>query len=168
MNAKENQDRETTATVVSETVQALAKYAVQWFETAHRGDDPEKPYTRLGKDAPKWISDMIHDAHSDMFPDDWKYDCIADALSAIAENDDPEDFSSEFADNYVDIYNSERVAWLASHGLRAAYCSDAAAELGTESHDVIELIGLGQYFEASEVYGIVLQDLEKHLRGEDI
>ena len=151
------------------TVQSLAKVAAQSFETARRatGDTETGPrengeeYVRITKGSPDWVSEMVYEAHGEMFPDDWKYACISAACEWIAGSEDPWDEVSEFADAYVDVYTSDRIAWLASHLFRPGYCTEAAEEFGTESHDVIELIGLGQYYEANEVYSIVLGFLER-------
>ncbi len=52
----------------------------------------------------------------------------------------------------------DRLAWLASDSSRAGYCDEAAAEFG-QSGDIVDMIALGQYAEAEEVYGLVLQAL---------
>lgn len=152
------------------TVQSLARTAAQSFETARRatGDTETGPredgeeYVRIKKGSPDWISEMVHEAHGEMFPDDWKYACISAACEWIAENDDPKGGASEFADQYVDVYNSDRIAWLASHGARQGYCDEAQEEWGADAGaGVIDRIGWGQFFEANEVYGIVLDFLER-------
>jgi hypothetical protein len=125
-------------------VQNLAREASSYFERALRDEnDPDSGYVRTKKDTPEWVTNVIYEAHAGMLPDDWRYDQIENALDVIADSDDP-----------------DRIAWLASHGNRQSYCDDAASEFGSESRDVIEMIGLGQYYEAGEIYGLVLQALE--------
>jgi hypothetical protein len=142
-------------------VQNLAREASSYFERALRDEnDPDSGYVRTKKDTPEWVTNVIYEAHAGMLPDDWRYDQIENALDVIADSDDPDDARGEFADGAVDVYNSDRIAWLASHGNRQSYCDDAASEFGSESRDVIEMIGLGQYYEAGEIYGLVLQALE--------
>jgi hypothetical protein len=142
-------------------VQDLAREASSYFERALRdSSDPDSGYVRTKNDTPEWVTNVIYEAHAGMLPDDWRYDQIENALDVIADSDDPDDARGEFADGAVDVYNSDRIAWLASHGNRQSYCDDAASEFGSESRDVIEMIGLGQYYEAGEIYGLVLQALE--------
>ena len=153
--------------VETATVQTLAREAAGWFESAYRGDTGEDQdrYTRCRDGAPEWVGELVRAAHGDMFPDDWRYDAIASALEFVAEVDDPDDGCGEFADQTVDVYNGDRIAWLGSHGARQGYCDEAAAEFGAEdtASDIISMIGWGQYAEASEVYGLVLQALEARL-----
>lgn len=154
------------------TIQTLAKEAAQWFETARRatGDTETGPredgdeFVRLTEGRPEWIAEMVQDAHGDMFPDDWKYLTISAACEWIADNDDPLDTSSDFADSMVDVYTGRRFAWLASNLNRAGYC-DEALENGMIDlkGGIVELIGAGQYEEAGEIYGSVLSSIEARL-----
>ena len=142
------------------TVQTIASDALAFFNDARRDDGSE--YVKRTDNAPDWIADMIYRIHDGMLPDDWKYYCIRGALSAIAESEgDPMDDAGEFANGCVDPYNGQRLAWLASSNYRATYCDDAAEEFGTsDDAGIIDRIGLGQYMEASEVYGLVLSALQ--------
>ena len=91
------------------TIQKTAADAASYFETALRADganiagDSNTVYVRLKDGAPEWVTDLVHDAHGDMLPDDWRYSVIQDALETIADSDDPEDASGEFADSQVDV-----------------------------------------------------------------
>ena len=109
------------------TIQTLAAEAGACFETATRsrvvggsGELEEDRYVRVKDGSPEWVTELVHAAHDDMLPDDWRYEKIADALEYIAEVDDPDD-SGEFADQAVDIYTGARLAWLASHLSRPGY-----------------------------------------------
>src|SRR3990167_9583561 len=143
-----------------ETIQTKAAEAYGWFERAMRGEeDDAETYYRLRDGRPEWVYDLVYAGHGEgeMFPDDWRYECIHSALEAISEADIPEDVSSEFADNQVDAYNGERLARLASNSLRVYYCDDAAQVLEAAADaDMLYRIALGQYAEASEVCGQVL------------
>ena len=151
------------------TVQALAGEAYSWFETARRatGDTETGPreegerYTRCKDGAPEWVTELVHDAHGDFLPDDWRYDAICSALEFISETDDPEDGASEWADSNVDVYTGARLAWLASNLNRAGYCVDAAGEYGSSATDIVAMIGQGQYAESREVFYAVLSALEE-------
>ncbi len=152
------------ATIQTEqTVQTLAAEAGGWFETAYRGDtgEEEDRYIRTKDGCPEWVTDLVREAHGEMFPDDWKYNCIDNALEAISQANDPEDEQSSFADSQVDVYTHARYTWLASNLTRQGYIDDAVSDLGMEpTNDVAEMIGWGQYMEASEIYGLVLRSLE--------
>ena len=144
------------------TVQELAEEAGRYFESAKRADSDER-YTRTQEGTPEWIHDMVQDVHGGMFPDDWKYDCISSALDTISESDDPQDAIGEFADGQVDPYDSDRIEWLASHSSRQGYVDDAVSEFGHSDRGIVDQIALGQYYEANEVYGLVLRALEDRL-----
>ena len=141
------------------TIQEKASEALSWFETVRRDEnDPESAFTRTKDGTPEWVTELVHDAHGDFLPDDWRYDKIRDALEFIAESNDPED-SAEFADQAVDVYTNDRLAWLSSNLRRASYVDDARENLGA-TNSIIDDIGLGQYQEAGEIYGSVLNSLE--------
>lgn len=151
----------------------LAGTAYNAFEVAHRGDDPEQPFTRL-KDEHKdtWLQDLVYDAHGEFLPDDWRYDCTRSACGWIHDNEpaDLDDARSEFADSAVDVYNMARCAWLASDLRRGSYCDEAAQEFGftiSDERGVFDLIALGQYAEAEEVFSAVADALEKQLGEQD-
>lgn len=142
------------------TVQDKAREVLSYFETATRHADGTK-FVRTKEDAPEWVGDLVHEAHGrDFLPDDWRYSTIRDALAFIADADDPEDGSGEFADSAVDVYTAARIAWLGSNISRAFYCDDAVSEYG-EPVGIIDAIGYGQYREADEVYTLVFQALEE-------
>lgn len=153
-----------------QTTQTLARFAYDCFETAHRsahpayvhsGDEDGDAYVRVIEGAPGWVTDLCHHAHGEMFPDDWRYRAIRDALEAIMEADDLDDAGAEYADGMVDVYTGARLAWLSSNLNRVGYCDDAQDEYGSEDQSVTALIGQGQYQEASEVFGLVRGFLEK-------
>lgn len=147
------------------TVQTLASEAAGWFETAERVEgDSDTRYTRTKEGRPDWVHDLVWSAHGDgaLLPDDWRYACILAALYAISEADDVDEYATEFADGYVDVYTSERLAWLASHASRVEYVDEATAEIGNPGMDTLARIGLGQYQEAHEVYGLVVRELKSH------
>lgn len=141
-------------------VREIAVEASRWFETATRGDDGAT-FVRVKDGAPDWVTDLVHEAHGEMLPDDWRYQLAADAAEAIADGtDDP----GEFADGHVDVYTFDRFAWLSSHLARQGYVDTAAEEFGLPADgdfSVVDAIGRGQYVEAGEVFGLVLAFLER-------
>lgn len=146
------------------TIIDLAGIAYSAFHRVERG---EKTITTLADDAPDWLHDLVHEAHGDMLPDDWRYDVIREALGFIHENGgDLDDLAAEFADD-VDVYSSALLEWLASNLTRAGYCDTAAEELGSpDSSDIMRLIGMGQYLERREVFDSVRQSLEELIGDE--
>ncbi len=142
------------------SIEDLATEASSYFHRIQRGEDT---ITVLKHDRPEWVQDLAYSAHGDFGPDDWRYDAISAALDHIGEWGDDED-SSEFADSHVDVYTAARYAWLASNLNRGGYCDDAKNEgLAGEDADIADLIGMGQYMEAQEVYGLVLDALRERL-----
>lgn len=151
-------------TSTTATVESLAEEAASYFEGATRGEgDEAQSFRRLKSDRPEWVYDLVHEAHGDFFPDDWRYNCIENALEAIAQGIEP----GEFADGEVDSYNASRVQWLESSIYRGAYCDDAIEEFGPTDQGIYGIIGMGQYMEASEIYGLVMQQLESELEDRD-
>lgn len=147
------------------TIAELAGEAYGHFETRERGDEK---IIALKDGAPQWVRDLVRKAHGDFLPDDWRYASIRSALGAIhdadaTDEDALDDLSAEWADGNVDVYNAARTAWLASNLNRAAYCDDAAAEFGGDDRNVMDLIGLGQYMESSEVFASVAGSLRERL-----
>lgn len=155
------------------TVQDLAREAAGCYEPAVREDG--SVYSRLRDDneestgAPDWVRDIVYAAHADCLPDDWKYACIQGALEAIAESDDPEEDGHDFAENYVDVYTGQLLKWLSSGCGRLDYCDLAEEEYGPSDPlcGMANRIMRGQYFEASEVYSLVLAELERLAGGDD-
>lgn len=142
------------------TLQELATEAAGWFEGATR--DNGETYRRLKDGRPEWVYELVREAHGEMFPDDWRYSAIEDALERLAEEDE-DDARDSFTDRAVDVYTGARLKWLASDLRRPGYCDDAVEELGAYEGGLVGLVGLGQYYEAGELFGLVLQALEQRL-----
>src|SRR5678816_1973872 len=136
------------------TTQQLAEQYQGYFEKRTREDGSEFWCTR--DDRPAELHDLIHEAHGDMLPDDWRYAFIYAALCDIAEADDPDEAGDDIE---PDPYTFDRLKWLASHLDRPGYCDAAIEEFGLEVKDTVELVGYGQYQEKREVFGIILSCL---------
>ena len=146
------------------TATALAKEINVQMERAKRADGSE--YYRLKDGRPDWMQDVIHTAHGDMMPNDYRYRAIAEALDVIEDLDDidDDDARAEFADN-VDVYNHDLIEWLGSHGSRQGYCDEASAEYGvtdSDSDDIMARIMRGQYMERDEIWSLLVQALQDH------
>lgn len=139
-------------------IRRLAKAMAGRF--TQRTRDDETRYTTLSDGAEPWMRDVVQDAHNGMLPDDWRYDAIAAAVEFIADRDDWEDASYEFANDQVDVYDSDVIAWFASHSMRRDYCEEAADEYGSHDGPIVEAMQRGQVIEAIEVLTIVARALE--------
>jgi hypothetical protein len=146
-------------TTQTPTIESVADEAYRAMERATREDGSQ--YVRLRDDAPEWVRTMVYDAHSDILPDDWRYATIRDAIEAIMDSGDDEDRSHEFADD-ADVYNSDLLAWVGSHGSRPGYVDEARDELG-EPRDFYHGLQMGQYLERAEVYDAVLEAISSRL-----
>lgn len=136
-------------------IQILARESRQFLV---RKDTPRGSIVTMADNAPKWFAQLVQDAHGQMLPDDWKYQCIQCALDDFAECEDPEDVIANLEE---DIETHSLLKWLGSSNLRVGYCDDAADEWGIEPEsDILRRIGLGQRFEKIEVYNSVLWSLQ--------
>jgi len=108
-------------------------------------------------DCPEWVVDLCRTAHGEMFPDDWRYEFIQDALNWLEEDgNDPDDFTADLDSLYP--YTADRTNWLAS-GHRFIYCDEAMEEYG-KPQDTNTLIAWGMAAELEEVFRLVVNALE--------
>ncbi len=145
------------------TPKTISELAAEANSYLYTGDGIDKRAVVLPKsDAPQWFTDLCHSAHKgllEMFPDDWRYEFIQDALTAL-ENDGEEcepDIDSLYP------YTADRLRWLSSRLDRTCYCDEAMKEFGGDFKDTDSLIALGMYYELSEVFGLVKEALEDRL-----
>jgi hypothetical protein len=123
-----------------------------YFETRTREDGTQ--FVTRKDDAPEWVADLVRDCHDGELPNDWRYETIAAIFDAIADgSDDP----GEIADGLVDVYNSDRVAWLANNLNRSSYVDDACDEhFGTSDSGVFGMLGAGQYLAIEQMASQIL------------
>lgn len=113
------------------------------FTTDRRDVDGSK-FVRLEDGAAEWMRDAVREAHGGMLPDDTRYSMIRRTVDAIAEHlaydgdADLDDVRAELIDGLIPVYTSDRLAWLASHLDRLAYCDDAAADMGGDGADLAD------------------------------
>lgn len=119
-----------------------------------------KTFYKLSDEAPAWLQKdagskvmrEIHGVLDDRLPSDWVYE----AVSSIADNfvsyesedeDSARESTHEIADGLVDVYNADRLRWLADHLLNADLVDEACKELGCgEDAGIVDRIGIGQYY----------------------
>ncbi|MEO6811041.1 MAG: hypothetical protein ABI353_18175 [Isosphaeraceae bacterium] len=97
---------------------------------------------------PEWVQDMARAAHGEMFPDEWRYAFIVEALDLLEEDED--------AEPDADVCTSNLTAWLASRNDRLGYCDDAREEFAIrEDATLFDRLQAGQLAERSEVHQAV-------------
>lgn len=149
------------------TISTLAREASEFFTTDTRADGTVFVKT---ENEPKWLHELVMEAHGAFLPEDFRYRFIREAINALADADvedeaEAEERGHEYADD-VDVYTHDRLAWLASNLNRPAYCDEAMSEFGMEEMPeggIVGLIGLGQYMEPREVFASVLSSLAAEL-----
>ena len=145
-------------------VQELATETLKHFERFTRGDgdgSDDSPPLYKTNDPPDWVRDLCHDAHGDMFPDDWRYSFIVEALDALEEGNDTED---AYGSIEPDVYSSEITGWLHSRADRYGYVDEATAEgFIDEDADTLQRLMMGQLVEKLEVFHSVLASLEARI-----
>ena len=135
------------------TVRGLADFISDYFTKITRNNGEE--IWALKDDAPGWITDrVIHPAHEDMMPDDWKYEFIYQALSHIHDIGNLDEPELE-----ADVYNHDLLKWLASHLERAGIVDEAVKNFGHSESGIIGDISMGQWHEKELVYQSVLSSL---------
>ncbi len=144
--------------------QELATHALRFFESkvrpAQRGERETRFHT-LTERYPTWVLEMVHSAHEDMMPSDYKYQYVVDTLDALSEGRDPEDGLSEIE---ADVYNYDLLQWLQSHGERVGFVDEVVSELG--HHPEMGLMGdvmMGQVQEKQQVWQSVASSLQERL-----
>ena len=138
------------------SVKERAEEALAWFREGERLPEGVR-FVTLAHDRPEWLMELVHKAHGDMLPDDYRYKVIQEALEDILNNDGlvEDNEVHEFADN-VDVY---LFAWVSSNLARVAYCDEYMAELPSEKQTFCEVLSGGQYLERQEIYQSVLASL---------
>lgn len=138
--------------------QYLAGTFAYLFQTERRTDGTE--YTKLLPNAEEWMADAVRKAHASRLPDDTIYALCARAAEWIAENYEDAEAArqngSYFADAQVDIYHSDRLAWLAQSVAHMDYVDTAVMEMGHSMDGMSGDIGLGQFWQAHGVYFDIL------------
>lgn len=139
-----------------------------YFTTMKRGEDTI--WVRKD-DAPEWINDFCMEAHgTDMFPDDWRYEIIVEALDFLIDNDidpDDSDMAHAFADD-VDVYTSDLFEWAGSHLNRQGYVDQAMEEGLVEADTPLDRrLMVGQYMERLEIFNNVVEAAREYVEEDE-
>ncbi len=149
------------------------------FVLAKRDDG--STFWRLADAAPSWLQGdagatvmrEIHESLDDRMPDDWVYEAASSVADAFVDHkaddaDSARDDAHEIADGLVDVYNADRLRWLASHLGNAAIVDEACAELGCEPDaDTFTRIGIGQYEAYSRIANAVIDAVNAEAESRD-
>jgi hypothetical protein len=113
-------------------------------------------------DKPEWVQSMCRDAHNGMFPDDYKYEYIVDALDYLSDpSNDPDEYNPD-----ADVYTKDLTDWLGSHADRPGYVDQAREDgLIVADTDTVTQLAIGQIEERREVFGEVLAYLQEMAKG---
>jgi len=140
-------------TTKPESIKDLASHFEGFFIKKQR-DNGEDFW--IVESAPDELKELIRDAHEDMFPDDYKYEFIREALLDFASY---EDIDSAIDNIEADPYTAGLTHWLASDINRVYYLTEAIEQY--EPKDGFQVLTLAQYDEKREVYSSVQNSLEK-------
>ena len=147
------------------TVNALAADALPHFTKGERVSEyTGRRIVKVADGAPDWITELCREAHGDMFPDDWRYEMIEDALRMFAEADDENGAERLMDEAEPPIYNVQRLHWLASHLGRAGYVDEACEDLCVGADvGILDRIALGYMAELREVFSSVAASLRERV-----
>ena len=144
-----------------QNLQQLAAEARKYFTT----ENPRNVWSRTDE-APEWVREMMYGVHGEMLPDDYKYAFTVDALDILEErgDEDPDELGDEVE---PDIYTADLFDWYNSHAHRTGYLDEAVEEGLVEpiadSTELAVALGVAQYLERREVFGLVAQALQEQL-----
>jgi len=110
--------------------------------------------------------DLMHHAHGDMLPDDFRYKMIHDSLIILADDEDDSYDLMEELDSHIPVYTHDLMRWLSSSNSRYSYVDDAIEELG-KGDSIIDDIMRGYYQELSEVFYLVEQWIDDNFDDDD-
>lgn len=153
---------------VADEIERLARYhttdertyareAARYFVGKSREDGSE--FTTLRDDRPDWVQQLVYDSHDGMLPDDWRYECIYQAVCFVRDCEDWDDRADEFANDMIDTNSADLIDWLGSHSSRAGWVQEARDEFGDAGSDIWDEIARGQLYEARDVFALVTRGL---------
>jgi hypothetical protein len=148
-------------------IKTLAQELLNYFDYK---DVPDPTFSISGKyrqyflrdDAPEWLHKLMYRIHKrdyDMLPDDYKYEFVVRALTALTEYDDPYEAELE-----PDVYTNDLMRWMYSHSSRMGRVDEA---IGRGAANLFEAMTAAQAEEMNEVLDMVREELEKHVESEE-
>lgn len=149
-------------TTSQHTEAGRARAGLEWATRAGEGGGR---YVRVRAGAPQWVRDLVRDCHGDLFPDDYRYEYVLDALEALDETDADEDSARECLS--ADTYHPDLLAWVASHSDRAGRVHEWVSDYGWPTDGLYAALQGAQAAERVEVLGLVAAWLVGHGDEED-
>lgn len=146
------------------SVQELAHDYHSYFEWKKR--DSGKEFWATTSDRPKELENLIHKAHTEMMPDDYKYEYIENSLDIIESAERDEDLEEPYDQLEHDVYTRDLIEWLRSNLDRTYYADEVLKEYGGSVDGIIQVLGAAQQREKEEVYFEVLRGLRDILGHE--
>ena len=146
------------------TIKTLAQIGVNSF-TQKQCDKfrmPDEYFYILKDDAPEWLTQLVKEVHGEMFPDDYKYKFVVDALEALADADDI-DTAEEIMREGIELYTYKLIHWVQSHTDRLAMANEHGKEF--EADTIEAFLTGGQFNERWDVFSLVLSTLETLAEG---
>lgn len=153
------------------TVVKLAGEVYSAFEQDTRNDGAT--FWKLRDGSPAWMVQLCHHAHGEYLPDDWRYEFIVDAVSALddlGEDGDPDEALDTIE---PEVYTAKLTAWLASNVNRLGFMGEAIEEFGVREErgdtfgKAFALLQQAQYMEQREVFGLVLDFLRNEVEVDE-
>jgi hypothetical protein len=138
--------------------QIKADELMTFFVFKKRNDGSE--FYSLIDNAPEYLTELVHNAHNDFMPDDYKYEFIYDALDIIRDYED-EDYYYEGLDNYTECHTAKLLTWLASNINRMNYLEDVINNMFPAGNvKIFDALMGAQYTEREEVLNSVLSSID--------
>ena len=146
------------------TIKTLAQIGVNSFtqKQCDKSRMPDEYFYILKDDAPEWLTQLVKEVHGEMFPDDYKYKFVVDALEALADADDI-DTAEEIMREGIEIYTYKLMHWVHSHTDRLAMANEHGKEF--EADTIEAFLTGGQFNERWDVFSLVLSTLETLVEG---
>lgn len=119
----------------------------------------DNTFTTLNEARPEELHDLVEEVHGDRLPDDWTFEFIQEAMTALSEHEDPDDIQLG--------PDTGLLAWLSSALDRPDIVDEVREEFSLGDQPLLELIGAGQLREKEEVLGIVRQQLEEIIEARE-
>lgn len=136
----------------------LAAHANSFFVAKQRSGG--ETFWSLKTPHPEWVLEMVHKAHGDILPEDYKYLYVVEALDALEEGRNPEEPELE-----PDIYTGELLKWIGSGIERPFYVDEAVGMYGHSDQGIVSDIAMGQLYEMEEIFRIVVDALQERLEA---
>ena len=146
------------------TIKTLAQIGVNSFtqKQCDKSRMPDEYFYILKDDAPEWLTQLVKEVHGEMFPDDYKYKFVVDALEALADADDI-DTAEEIMREGIEIYTYKLMHWVQSHTDRLSMANEHGKEF--EADTIEAFLTGGQFNERWDVFSLVLSTLETLVEG---